>query len=281
MRRIDTHMHFWTLAMERSYSLWMTPELKVLYKDYGPRDARPQMEANGVEGCVLVSAASTIEEMGYLLGLADGHDFIRGVVGWVDMLSPDAVRDLEQWARSPVLKGIRPYLQDLPEDDWILRPELDAVVRKLPEFGLRFDALIKPRHILNTVRFVERYPDLPVIVDHMAKPMIYQGELASWARDMEHFRQLAHVHCKLSGILTEDGPEWTPERVRPYLETVIDIFGPERLVFGSDWPVVNLVADYGRWVDVIDAALKHMTPADQQKVWASNAERFYGLQGQD
>ena len=277
MRRIDTHMHFWTLAMERSYSLWMTPELKVLYRDYGPRDARPLMEANGVEGCVLVAAASTIEEMGYLLGLADGHDFIRGVVGWVDMLAPDVVRDLEQWARSPVLKGIRPYLQDLPEDDWILRPELDAVVRRLHGLGLRFDALIKPRHILNTVRFVERYPDLPVIVDHMAKPMINQGELTSWARDMEQFRQLDHVHCKLSGILTEDGPEWTPERVRPYLETVIDIFGPDRLVFGSDWPVVNLVADYGRWIDVVDGALKHMTRADQQKVWASNAERFYGL----
>ncbi|MER8571304.1 amidohydrolase family protein [Mesorhizobium sp. M1409] len=277
MRRIDTHLHFWTLAMERSYSLWMTPDLKVLYGDYGPRDAKPLMAANGVEGCVLVAAGSTIEEMGYLLGLAAGHDFIRGVVGWVDMLSPGAIRDLEQWARSPVLKGIRPYLQDLPDDDWILRPELDAVVRKLPKLGLRFDALIKPRHILNTVRFVERYPDLPVIVDHMAKPMINQGELKSWARDMEEFRQLDHVHCKLSGILTEDGPEWTPERVRPYLETVIDIFGPDRLVFGSDWPVVNLVADYGRWVGVVDAALKHMTRADQQKIWATNAERFYGL----
>ena len=107
--------------------------------------------------------------------------------------------------------------------------------------------------------------------------MINQGELTSWARDMEQFRQLDHVHCKLSGILTEDGPEWTPGRVQPYLETVIDIFGPDRLVFGSDWPVVNLVADYGRWVDVVDGALKHMTRADQQKVWASNAERFYGL----
>jgi len=277
MRRIDTHMHFWTLAMERSYALWMTPDLKVLYRDYAPRDARPLMEASGVEGCVLVSAGSTAEELGYLLGLADGHDFIRGVVGWVDMLAPDAIRNLEQWARSPVLKGIRPYLQDLPEDDWILRPELDGLVRRLPELGLRFDALIKPRHILNTVRFVERYPDLPVIVDHMAKPMINGGELISWARDMERFRPLDHVHCKLSGILTEDGPEWTPERVQPYLETVIDIFGPDRLVFGSDWPVVNLVADYRRWVDVVAAALEHMTPADQQKVWASNAERFYGL----
>lgn len=277
MRRIDTHMHFWTLAMERSYALWMSPEQAVLYRDYGPADARPLMDANGVEGCVLVAAGSTPEELGYLLGLADGHDLIKGVVGWVDMLGPDIARDLAQWARNPRLKGIRPYLQDLADDDWILRPDLDPTIRQMLDLGLRFDALIKPRHILNTVRFVERYPTLPVIVDHMAKPMINQGEHASWARDMEQFRPLSHVHCKLSGILTEDGPDWTAERVMPYLETILDIFGPDRLVFGSDWPVVNLVADYGKWIGVVTEALKSLPVADQQKIWASNAERFYGL----
>lgn len=277
MRRIDTHMHFWTLAMERSYALWMSPELEVLYRDYGPRDAQLLMQANGIEGCVLVSAGSTVEELGYLIGLAQGHEFIRGVVGWIDMLAPDAVKDLRQWARSPKLKGIRPYLQDLPDDDWILRADLDPVVREVIDLGLRFDALIKPRHILNTVRFVERYPQLPVIVDHMAKPMINKGEHASWAKDMEEFRSLSHVHCKLSGVLTEDGPDWTEKRILPYLETIIDIFGPDRLVFGSDWPVVNLVADYGRWVRLVETALKGLPSADQQKIWAGNAERFYGL----
>lgn len=277
MRRIDTHMHFWTLAMERSYALWMSPDQVVLYRDYGPADARPLMAQHNVEGCVLVAAGSTVEELGYLLGLADGHDFIRGVVGWVDMLGPDIGTELEQWARSPKLKGIRPYLQDLAEDDWVLRPELDPPIRKMLELGLRFDALIKPRHILNTVRFVERYPTLPVIVDHMGKPQINRGEHAAWARDMEQFRHLTHVHCKLSGIVTEDGPDWSYERVKPYLETVIDIFGPDRLAFGSDWPVVNLVADYGKWISVVGKALQSMTKPDQQKVWATNAERFYGL----
>ena len=277
MRRIDTHMHFWTLAMERSYALWMSPEQAVLYRDYAPADAKPLMTEHGVEGCVLVAAGSTVEELGYLLGLSDGHEFIRGVVGWVDMLGPDIDSELEQWSRSSRLKGIRPYLQDLADDDWILRPELDPTIRKMLDLGLRFDALIKPRHILNAVRFVERYPNLPVIVDHMAKPEINRGDHDSWARDMEQFRQLSHVHCKLSGIVTEDGSDWTYERVKPYLETVIDIFGPDRLVFGSDWPVVNLVADYGTWVSVVDKALQSMTKPDQQKVWATNAERFYGL----
>ena len=277
MRRIDCHMHFWTLALEPYYALWMSPDLKVLYGDYGPRDAQPLLAANDVEGIVLVSAASSIHETAYLLGLADSHDFIRGVVAWVDLLGENATDELRGWARFRKLKGIRPYLQDLPEDDWILKTELDPVIQVMLELGLRFDALIKPRHILNTVRFIERHPTLPVIVDHMAKPAIRDGAFESWRRDMEEFRDLKHVHCKISGILTEDGANWSPDRLKPYIEAVLDIFGPGRLVFGSDWPVVNLVADYGKWVSVVDNALKHLTRADQQKVWATNAERFYGL----
>jgi L-fuconolactonase len=218
-----------------------------------------------------------MHEIGYLLGLADGHDFIRGVVAWIDMLAPGAPDDLEYWARSSKLKGIRPYLQDLPDDDWILRTDLTPVIKKMLELGLTFDALIKPRHILNAVKFVERYPTLPVIIDHMAKPAIKDGGLELWRRNMERFRDLKHVHYKISGILTEDGPAWDAERVLPYIEAVIDIFGPERLVFGSDWPVVNLVADYPRWVAVVEQAVSGLTRADQQKIWATNAERFYRL----
>lgn len=277
MRRIDCHMHFWTLAMEPHYSLWMSPELKVLYGEYLPRDAKPLLSAHNVEGIVLVSAASSIHETGYLMGLADSQDFIRGVVAWTDLLAPTAAEDLALWARFRKLKSIRPYLQDLAEDDWILKPELDRAFRTMLDLGLRFDALIKPRHILNTVRFIERYPNLPVIVDHMAKPAICDNGFEPWRRDMEQFRDLKHVHCKLSGILTEDGPHWTQARLAPYLEAIIDIFGPDRLVFGSDWPVVNLVASYGGWIEALGHALGGLTRADQQKVWADNGERFYGL----
>jgi L-fuconolactonase len=277
MRRIDSHMHFWTLAMEPHYGLWMTPELKVLYGEYAPRDAKPLMLANEVEGCVLVSAASSIHEMGYLLGLADGHNFIKGVVGWVDLLAPDAPDELALWARAGKLKGIRPYLQDLPDDDWILRADLEPALRAIQDLGLRFDALIKPRHIRNTVTFIERHPDLPVIIDHMAKPEINNGALTTWQAEMAAFRDLTHVHCKISGILTEDGSDWTYDRVAPYIEAVLEIFGPERLVFGGDWPVVNLVADYSRWIGVVERALTGLGRFDQQRIWALNAERFYGL----
>jgi L-fuconolactonase len=277
MRRIDCHMHFWTLAMEPYYALWMSPDLKALYGDYLPRDARPLMAASDVEGIVLVSAASSVHESSYLMGLADSNDFIRGVVAWIDMLAPSVDEDLRGWARFRKFKGVRPYLQDLPDDDWILKPELDPAVKALLELGLTFDALIKPRHILNVVRFIERYPSLPVIVDHMAKPAIHDGGFDVWRRDMEEFRALKHVHCKISGVLTEDGPDWTFERLKHYFEAVIDIFGPDRLVFGSDWPVVNLVADYSRWIGVLSEAIAGLTRADQQKIWADNGEKFYRL----
>lgn len=276
MKRIDAHMHFWTLALEPYYN-WMSPTLGVLYRDYKPADARPLMQAAGVEGCVLISAAASLKETGYLLGMADATDFIRGVVAWIDMLAPDAAQELTGWTRFKKLKGIRPYLQDIPQDDWILRKELDPVLQATRELGLTFDILIYPKHLPHILKFIERHPTLPVIIDHMAKPVIRNGELDTWRKDLEPFRDIKHVHCKISGIVTEDGPGWTPERLKPYLDTVLDVFGPDRLVWGSDWPVVNLVADYPRWVETVAGAIAGLNPADQQKIWADNAIRFYKL----
>jgi len=278
MRRIDCHMHFWTLALEPHYSLWMTPAQALLYRDYVPRDALPLMAKNDVNGAVVVAAASSIEEIGYLLGLADGHEFIKGVVGWFDLLAQGAPKQIEAWARFKKLKGIRPYLQDIADDEWILRSDLDPAIRATQECGLRFDALIKPRHILNTIKFIERYPDLPIIIDHMAKPQFDDGGFTTWRRDMEHFRDIRHVHCKISGIVTEDGQGWSFERLLPYFEATFDIFGTERLVFGSDWPIVNLAADYTTWIQTLHkAAMVHFSEQDQRKIWAENGERFYGL----
>jgi L-fuconolactonase len=277
MRRIDCHMHHWTLAMERYYGLWMTPELKPLYRDYGPRDAKLVMAQKGVDGVVLVSAANSIHETGYLMGIADSQDYVRGVVAWIDMLAPNAADDIRYWSRFRKLKGFRPYLQDFPEDDWVLKPELGPAIRAMVESDLSFDVLIKPRHISHTVEFVKRNPDLMVVIDHMAKPEIRKSAFDPWQRGMEAFRPLKHVHCKISGIVTEDGDGWTLDRLRPYVEAVIDIFGPDRLMFGSDWPVVNLVADYGQWIDAIDALLGNLTQVDQQKIWADNGERFYRI----
>jgi L-fuconolactonase len=268
-------MHHWTLALERYYNLWMTPALKSLYGDFGPRDATPLMAQNGVDGVVLIAAANSIHETGYLMGIADSQDYVRGVVAWIDMLAPSAADDIRYWSRFRKLKGFRPYLQDLPEDDWVLKPELAPALRAMVESNLSFDILVKPRHLAHAVEFVKRNPDLMVVIDHMAKPEIRNSGFAPWRREMEAFRALKHVHCKISGILTEDGEAWSVERIRPYVDAVIDIFGPDRLMFGSDWPVVNLVADYGRWVDAVETLLGDLTRADQQKIWADNGERFY------
>jgi L-fuconolactonase len=255
MRRIDCHMHFWTLGMGPYYSLWMSPDLKTLYGDYLPRDAQPLMATNDVQGVVLVSAASSIHETGYLMGLADSQDFIRGVVAWVDMLAPKAVDDLRGWARFRKLKSIRPYLQDLPEDDWILKPQLDPAIKTMLDLGLRFDALIKPRHILNTVKFIERYPTLPVIVNHMAKPAIRDNGFEPWRRDMEQFRDLEHVHCKISRVLTEDvriGRSIGLDHISRRSTTSSD----QPVSFSEAiWPVVNLVADYSRWIETLSEGM--------------------------
>jgi L-fuconolactonase len=276
MKRIDGHMHFWTLGFEPHYS-WLTPKLTVLYRDYLPKDAKPLMQAAGVEGCVLVAAADSLKETGFLMGLAESTGLIRGVVAWVDLLAPETAKDLAYWARFRKFKGIRPYLQDIPQDDWILRPELDPALQAAIDLGLTFDILIYPKHLPVIVKFIERYPKLRVIIDHMAKPVIRNGELDAWRKDIEQFRHLKHVHCKISGILTEAGPGWAPERLKPYFDTVLDVFGPDRLVWGSDWPVVNLVADYPRWVKTVEGALGGLNAVDQQKVWADNAIRFYSL----
>ena len=269
-------MHFWTLSLEPYYT-WMSPKLGVLYRDYKPLDAYPLMQAAGVEGCVLVSAAASLKETGYLLGMAEATDFIRGVVAWIDMLAPDAVQELTAWARFKKLKGIRPYLQDIPQDDWILQDALDPVLQATRELGLTFDILIYPKHLPHVLKFIERHPTLPVIIDHMAKPIIRNNEFESWRKGIEPFRDIKHVHCKISGIVTEDGPDWTSERLKPYLDVVLDVFGPDRLVWGSDWPVVNLVANYSRWVEAVANALAGLDPAAQQNVWADNAIRFYKL----
>lgn len=278
MNKIDCHMHLWTLAMEPHYHLWMTPDLTELYRDYGPKDARAVMDHNQVDGVVLVAAASSVEEIGYLLGLADGQDFIKGVVGWLDLLADDAPKQIETWARFPKLKGLRPYLQDMADDAWILQPQLDPAIQAVMDNGLRFDALIKPHQVKNCVRFIEKYPDLPVIIDHLAKPNVTEGAFDPWQDAMEEFRQITHVHCKLSGLVTEDGPDWTLARITPYLDAVCDIFGPDRLVFGSDWPVVNLVADYTTWIETLSTYLEKFDSSEQSAIWSGNGARFYGLE---
>ncbi|OLP54795.1 amidohydrolase [Rhizobium rhizosphaerae] len=268
---IDAHQHFWRLA-ERAGG-WPPPEMAAIYRDFAPEDLIPDLKASGVDGTVIVQSLPRAEDTLFMLDLAERHAFILGVVGWVEMKAADAPARIAELARAPKLKGLRPMLQDLPDDDWIDDPALDPAVSAMLEAGLSFDALVLPRQLKALTAFAERHPRLPIVIDHGAKPLIAEGRYSDWRRAMERLAALPEVCCKLSGLLVEAG-EQRPEAIRPYADTLFDLFGPERLIWGSDWPVLRLVTEYGAWL----AQCRAIVPeAAHEQVFGGNARRFYRL----
>lgn len=284
--RLDAHQHYWRVA--RGDYHWLRaddPALEPIHRDFGPADLAPLRAPHGIEATVLVQAADSTEETEYLLALADGEPSVVGVVGWVNLANEASVATLERWATRRVFRGVRPMLQDLPARDWIEHGPNKAVLAALPRLGLRFDALVKPWHLASLRRFVERHPALPVVIDHAAKPLLVQGWPAGWAeawrRDLAALAAHPQVCCKFSGLLTEAVPLATVVEgiaaVRPVWDTLLECFGPQRLMWGSDWPVLTLAAPYERWVAVSEALIGELAPAEQQAVWRDSAARFYGI----
>ena len=277
--RIDAHQHFWRLA--RGDYGWLNleakPYLEPIHRDFQPADLWPLLEAEGIAGTVLVQAAETVAETDYMLSLADAHDFIRGVVGWVDLSAPDAVATIERLARHPTFKAVRPMLQDLPDPAWISTAPSGPAAQALVRLGLRFDALVKTPHLPHLLSFAQRHPALPMVIDHAAKPDMAHHEFTAWRALMAPLAALPHVHCKLSGLVTEIGPGWRLDTLRPYVDTVLELFGPQRVMWGSDWPVLNLAADYRRWAEATDTLLESRTAEQRDAMLGGNAIRFYGL----
>lgn len=288
-RRIDAHHHFWRPA--RGDYHWLRPDVHALApicRDFDPADLQPLLAAHGVVQTVLVQAADSEAETDFLLSLAEAHPFIGGVVGWVDLSRTDSVATLERWAAEhPKLKGIRPMLQDLPDADWIARAPHPEVMRTLIRLGLRFDALVQPWHLAPLLRFLHDWPALPVVIDHAAKPQLAQGWsgdwVAAWRTGLAALAALPGVQCKLSGLLTEaagldraGGPP-SVAALQPVWDTLLARFGPQRLLWGSDWPVLNLAADYTRWIDVSEALVAPLSADEQDAIRCTNAARFYDL----
>ena len=273
--RIDSHQHFWMLS--RGNYDWLTEELEPLYKDFLPDNLRPHLVRAGIGQTVLVQAEPAMEETHYLLLLADQTDFIGGVVGWVDMENPLALTDLQLLARRSFFLGIRPMIQDIPDPAWMLRSQLQAVYDKLIELDLTFDALVKPQHLQYLYDLLQRYPDLAVVIDHGAKPDIANGLFQPWADDIETIAANTGAYCKLSGLLTEAGDEPVYEKVQPYMQHLLDCFGAERLMWGSDWPVLELVSDYHSWNDMVKLFLNGLGETDRLRIMGGNAKNFYGL----
>jgi L-fuconolactonase len=273
--RIDAHQHFWQLA--RGDYAWLTPDLQPLYRDCMPADLEPILEACGLSATVLVQAAPTDAETDFLLALVDSTPFVAAVVGWVDMESSDAPRRLAALAGHRAFVGIRPMIQDIADDGWMLRPELAPAFAALVELDLTFDALVHPRHLDNLRRLVDRYPDLRVVIDHGAKPDIAHAAFDGWAAGIAALACRSQVCCKLSGLVTEAGALATDEAVLPYADHLLATFGAERLMWGSDWPVVNLAGGYRNWWAMTRRWLGNVDPTQRDRILGGTATAFYRI----
>ena len=274
--RIDAHQHFW--ALSRGDYGWLTPQdHPAICRDFGPADLSPLLEDAGVERTVLVQAAPTPAETEFLLGIAAATPFVAGVVGWVDFESPDVRQAVESLARNPNLLGLRPMLQDLPDDAWIARPAIAPAFEAMEGVGLRFDALVKPRHLPHLARLLSRRPELTAVIDHGAKPDIAAGELSGWAASMRAIARDTGACCKLSGLVTEASLDWREEDLRPFTDVLIDAFGAARLMWGSDWPVVNEAGGYAAWRATAEALTAGCSEDERSLIFGGTAATFYGI----
>lgn len=273
---VDAHFHCWRLA--RGDYGWLTPALAPIHRDVTIEDWQREARPLGVGAGVLVQAAPTEAETEFLLGEAVHHGAVRGVVGWLNLQARDAPRRVEQLAATqPKLKGLRPMLQDIDDPDWILHPSLAPALDAIATSSLVFDALVTPRHLSRVLALCARHPTLRVVIDHGAKPDIAHGRWQPWAEDLARVAKETSAVCKLSGLLTEAGPQPVRGAARRWAQHLLDCFGPQRVLWGSDWPVLELAASYRDWWDDTQALLAPLNASERSAVLGGNAVRVYRL----
>jgi len=276
---IDSHQHFWDL--ERFRYPWMSHELRAIRRNFGPQDLEPLLVERGVNRSVVVQATSSADETRYLLEIAARTDFVCGVVGWADIADPGigaVVSDLRKGEGGDYLVGIRHQVHDEADPDWLLRDEVQHGLRQLSDAGLAYDLLVRVRELPAALRTARAQPGLRLVIDHIAKPPIREGEMKEWGRAMAPFAGLGNVYCKLSGMVTEaDWKTWKSGDLVPYVERVLHWFGEDRLMFGSDWPVCLLAGSYGEVMDALESALGSLGGSARAKIFGGNAVAFYQL----
>jgi L-fuconolactonase len=271
---IDAHQHFWDIG--RFQYPWMTPDRDVLCRSYLPGDLRPLLVEAGVDRSIAVQAHQSLEEAIWLLELASTNDIIAGVVAWVDLASASVADDLSRLKKYQNFKGVRHPIEDEPDDAWMIRPEVLRGLAELERSDVPFDLLVWPRHLEYISQIRDRCQNLRLVLDHIAKPPIAEGTMDDWARGLESVSKLPKVWCKLSGMTTlADLKRWSPGDLRPYVDHVIKLFGYDRVMFGSDWPVCTLSGSYQDVVEALRDALGPMTEQEAAKVWGGNASLFY------
>lgn len=275
---IDAHQHFWQIS--RGVNTWIDDSISGIRRDYSPEYLAPYLKHLGIDKTILVQASETVEENQFMTDLADQCEFIGGIVAWVDLSARSVVDELKQLSTNPLIKGIRPVLQGIEDDEWILQENVISALRELPKLGLRFDALIQTRHLNAISEIASLVPELAIVVDHAAKPVIRGGAQpdAAWFDGMSKLAQNEQVYCKLSGLVTEHGEGWTENALRPVFEHLLNVFTPERLMWGSDWPVLELDGSYVQWFNCVNSLIADLSSTERDQILGGSAAIFYGLE---
>ncbi|SPH24723.1 hypothetical protein DEA8626_03761 [Defluviimonas aquaemixtae] len=275
---IDAHQHFWHPA--RGDYGWMPVDDPVLTRPYGPDDLAPGLSAAGVARTILVQAAPTVEETEYMLGIADATAHVAGVVGWIDFEKPSQIRTLERLARHPKFKGVRPMIQDIDDDLWMLRDDVQWAYQAIIDLDLTFDCLGFPRHLQHFLTLLTRYPRMRAVLDHCLKPQLRahsDGAFGEWSDGMTRLARDTGAFCKLSGLVTEAGEDWSIDLLRPYVDHVLTAFGAERVMWGSDWPVCRLRCEYESWHERALTLTAGLDGEARSRVFAGTAQEFYRI----
>jgi L-fuconolactonase len=274
--KIDAHHHVWRYSPEE-YE-WIDDARADLRRDFLLPELRAVTQAAGVDHVISVEARPTVEETRWLLQLAEGNELVAGVVGWVPLVAPDVGAIINELAMKPKLRGVRHSLQGEADERYMLRPDFNRGIRTLASYDLTYDILISERQLPQTMAFVDRHPTQRFVLDHLAKPRIRDGALSPWSENLHELARRPNVWCKLSGVVTEASrPSWSEAEIQPYLEAALHAFGPQRLMFGSDWPVCLLASDYARWLNTADRFVSRLNPDEQEQFWWKNAFAAYGL----
>ncbi len=273
---IDAHQHFWNYT-PKEYG-WIDDRMNVLRRDFVPEHLNVEIERVGIRGTVAVQARQTLQETDWLLGLARRHETIRGIVGWVPLVDPDVALHLDKYSANSRIKGMRHVLHDEADDHYVLRDDFNAGISLLAGFGLTYDILIFEGHLPQSIRFVDRHPNQIFVIDHMAKPRIKRCRLAPWRENIARIAERQHVYCKISGMVTEaDWQGWTYGDLEPYLDTVLEAFGPRRLMFGSDWPVLLVASSYGKWFETVGRYISRLSESERDWILGGTAVQAYNL----
>lgn len=272
----DAHQHFW----EKELFIGKLPlELGPLVADFGPEDLKPQLDELGVQQTVLVQTHSALKNDQEFLEIADAHDWVGAVVGWVDLTDPRAGETLDRLAAHPKFKGVRHQWEDEPDPAWIVREDVLRGLREVARHGLRYDLLAKPPNWPYLTRVADAVPDLPLVIDHIAKPNIKNRQFDDWADAMARAAEIPQMRCKISGMVTEaDWRRWQPSDLKPYIITAVALFGADRVMWGSDWPVCVLAGSYAQVFDAVQYGLSDLRPEDKAKILGVNARKFYGIE---